>query len=191
MNAYYKIQEQKKKSDKLILEALITRRWGGQLPACATRIEFQVCRPWLPHHGVDSPADLLRLQGSIISHLMQWFRITTTPIDRKNKNQARAKTHPLWVWLTESFLECYGDSSEELTPLDRAAVRPLMLIKQARGCLASGLLQRGVRAGSYDEFVHEAAKLLYETGDDKKDAERDQRQFVFDYQCRGSEHFAA
>jgi hypothetical protein len=188
---YDKLKELLGKADYLYWRAMVERRWGGGFPSSATRVEFQVSREWLLKRGVDTPADLFELQGSLIKKLMfDWFRVTTAPVDRDNKNQSRAETHPLWLGLASAFEQVYGSATGELYPVLRDKIHPMRLIKQARGCLASALLQRGASLPSYSDFVAAAARLLLETADSAEEKLHEQRIFMLNYQRRRTEHAA-
>jgi hypothetical protein len=185
LTVYDKLAEQAGKGDKLYLQALIDRRWGGELPTAASRIEFQVSRPWLKDNGIDSTTELFQHAGSIVEKLTtKWFRLTTEPIDRASNHQSRATTLPLWTNIQNAFVWEFGQPTRSLVPIERKQITAEHLGKQARGCLISALLQMGVRCTSYDDFVEQAGKVLWAiAGDDNAQIE-----FVEEFWCRESEH---
>jgi hypothetical protein len=161
LNIYDKIQERLGKSDQLYLQALIDRRWHGSIPNGASRFEFQIRRPWLMENGISSPDDFFQLSGSLCEKLTHdWFRLTTEPVDRKNKHQSRATTHPLWIGVQEAFASLFGQPEGDLVPIDRDKVTPIQLARQGRGCLVNCLLQKGIEFRSYIDFVRKVADLL-------------------------------
>lgn len=161
MTVYDKVRERFGKTDALYLQALIDRRWGGDIPDTAARIEFQMARNWFRDHGINSPEDFLLHRGTLAELLThEWFRLTEGPVDREGKHQSRAKTHLLWLGIQEGFAAIFGPSQGELTPLDRERVQPIELARQGRGCLAACLLQMGIEVKSYDQFVQACMAIL-------------------------------
>jgi hypothetical protein len=161
LNVYDKAMERLGKVDQLYLQALIDRRWHGSTPYPAARIEYQLRRPWLMENGVSSPEDFFRLSGSLCEKLTHdWFRLTTEPVDRKNKHQSRATTHPLWIGVQDAFADLFGQPQGELVPIDRDKVTPIQLARQGRGCLVNCLLQKGIEFKTYIDFVRKVADLL-------------------------------
>ena len=185
LTVYDKVAELAKKMSVDYIQAMVERRWGGTMPEKATRVEFQCSREWLRNQGVDSPTSFFRLQGTLAEKLAeQWFRLTDRPVDRKNKNQGRAETHPLWVAIQEAFQVVYGEPAGELRPIERAKIQPIRLLKMARGCLRSALLQMGKRCQDYGEFVGRAAMVLEDLGA----IENDEAAFMKEYFYRQTEY---
>lgn len=171
LTAYDKVDERMGKADSLYLAALIERRWGGSVPQAAARIEYQLNRPWLRNNGIDSPEDFLNHRGTLSEKLTSdWFRITATRVERRNKHQSRAGVHPLWAGIQEGFVAIFGPPQGLLEPLSRNHVRPIELARQGRGCLLSCLLQMRIEISSYQQFVAACSDLLF--GLFPKDAER-------------------
>ncbi|MGE0537941.1 MAG: hypothetical protein AB7O68_23460 [Pirellulales bacterium] len=183
---YDKLEQQRRKCDDLYFRALVERRWGGSQPEKAARLEFQVSRERLCKCGIDSPADLCRLSGSLVATLMSdWFRLTVEAVDRRNNHQSRAETLPLWQSIAGAFIAVFGQPAGPLVPLDRSRIDPIRLVKQGRGCLANALLQRGVLPTTYHGLVVAAAQLLNEV-----DGGADQVAYLEDYRRRATEHAA-
>jgi hypothetical protein len=161
LTVYNKAHEQLGKTDRLYLQALVDRRWFGQLMWTATRVEYQLCRRWLREHGIDSPEDFLERRGKLAEKLTHdFFRITEDYVDLRGKHQGRAETHPLWVGIQKGFETVFGPPQGELVPLDRQKVQPVELVRQGRGCIANGLLQMGVEFKTYPEFLRAANSVL-------------------------------
>ena len=167
------------------IQALIERRWGNEEPRKATRVEFQCSRRWLLNNGVSSPMEFFGLQGALVEKLTgEWFWITTTPVDRKNKNQSRAETHPLWLSIQKAFRAIYGEPVGELKRIERDKILPIQLIKQGRGCLRSALLQMKRPCRNYAGFVAECGRAMERLGL----AERDSVAFMDEYERRQMEY---
>jgi hypothetical protein len=175
---YDKLFEVDRKCDELYRQGLIDRRWGGERPENATRIEYQCSRPWLVRQGVDSPEDLFRLQGSIVKKLTsEWFRLTDRAVDREHKNQGRAEVLPLWSAIQSAFARVYGEPAGPLVPIRREKITPVRLLKQGRGCLRNALLQMRRECKTYPEFIRELGDALRNLGAVTKDMVR----FMNDY----------
>ena len=67
----------------------------------------------------------------------KWFRLTDQRVDRKNKNQGRAKNSELWNVVQSKFKEWTVEPLER-KPMDESATVPNFqaLEKQAIGCIS-------------------------------------------------------
>jgi hypothetical protein len=161
LTVYDKVAERMGKVDQLYNRALIDRRWHGHIPRIAARIEYQLRRPWLLDKGISTPRDFLERRGSLGDTLTKdWFRITQRKVDRRNKHQSRAKTHPLWIGIQQAFEIVFGPSEGFLPPIKRNKITPIELAAQARGCLAACLLQMGVEVRNYKDFARKSGQLM-------------------------------
>ena len=117
-------------TDPGLYQAMIDRRWGGQKPDHATRIEFQLSRACLRDFGIDSPSQFMKSIGTIVLELsFNWFRLTAEAVDRKNNHQSRALTHPVWEEIQGAFVKCFIDAfAEPLSPIHREQVDVKRLI---------------------------------------------------------------
>ncbi len=184
LTVYDKRMQVIQSADALYAQAMIDRRWGGQEPLKATRVEFQCAREWLREQGINSPCDFRQLQGAIAEKLThEWFRIADRAVDRKNKNQSRAGTLPLWALVQDGFRRIFGECTGELVPVQRERIRPERLLKQARGCLMNAMLQMGWKVRTYPEFCLQSQRALHQLGMVEKDAEA----FVEEYGRRETE----
>lgn len=162
MVVYDKVEEQINKADALYLRALIDQRWGGVFPKYATRIEYQISRPWLVRNGIETPGRFAKLCGSLIGKLTkEWFRLTKESIESDQKHQSRAETSVIWTAIQEAFQEVYGKPTEPLLPIRRDQVDPCRLIAQGFGCLTSAVLQTGRAVMNFDDLVAEQINLIY------------------------------
>jgi hypothetical protein len=158
---YDKIQERMGKADSLYLRALVDRRWYGVTPASATRIEYQMLRRWLLEKGIASPEDFLSTRGTLVHELTyDWFRLTARRVDRRNKHQSRAKTHPIWIGVQQGFQDIFGKPEGALRPIRRDKVSPTKLSEQGRGCFANALLQMDMPYQTYGEFAEMCKRLI-------------------------------
>jgi hypothetical protein len=187
LTVYDKLAQVLIKSDVLYRQAMQDRRWDGELPDKATRVEFQASRQWLLNQGVDSPDDLFRLAGAVVAKLTgEWFRLTAKPVDRENNNQGRAETLALWEQIQLGFARVFGEPNGQLIPIERERIHPERLIRQGRGCLANAMLQMGRRCETFDDFVFSAVEVLQRSVPTAEDAVK----FIEDYRRRITE-FAA
>lgn len=117
------------------LELMMARRWNGEMPAQAVRVEFRLWREKLREFGVDTPEDFYRKRRTMIDYLCRdWFRFTAGPVDRQNT--MRAITLPLWVDVHEAFAEWAGQpNGEVLEPLPKGPVDVTNLLKSGYGLL--------------------------------------------------------
>jgi hypothetical protein len=161
LSVYDKIQERLGKVDRLYLQGLIDRRWYGAIPQAAVRVEYQMRRRWLLEQGIATPDDFLKRCGALSAKLTHdWFRITEKPVDRANKHQSRAETHPIWKGIQAAFAGMFGEPEADLVPIRRDKIMPTELAKQARGCLVNCLLQMGMPLESYEQFAEMSRRLL-------------------------------
>lgn len=125
--------------EKKTLNLMCKRRWGGETPSCATRVEFRVRRQALKRAGIDSVEDLFEKEGDLLQYLCtRWLRFTDGPLDRENRNQARIDTLPLWADVHDRFVEGVGGlSGKPLAPLPKQPVSMVQWGKQAVGVVFS------------------------------------------------------
>ncbi len=57
----------------------------------------RIRRDGLKSHGIDCVQDYLDRRESLAKYLTtEWLRLTLDHVDKKNKNQSKARTLPLW-----------------------------------------------------------------------------------------------
>ena len=109
LTAYDKLAEMtKKKRGNDYRQAMIQKRWGGELPTSASRIEFQILKGRLFDIDMKTARDVLDRLSEVVADATAesprcFFRLTESPPDSKNGHQSRAKTLPLWKWIIECF----------------------------------------------------------------------------------------
>lgn len=133
LEVYDKLAEVRASRNSRKLELMVARRWNGEMPAQAVRVEFRVGREKLKEFGIDSPEDFYRKRRTLVDYLCQaWFRFTSGPVDRLNTS--RAVTLPLWTQVHEAFAAWAGQpSGEVLAPLPKGPVNVDHLLKQSYG----------------------------------------------------------
>jgi len=161
LNVYDKMEDQRRKYDAEIFQALIDRCWGGTEPEHATRLEYQISRAWLMKFGIKSVADLLANLGSIVHKLTHEFiRLTVEPVISEEKHQSRAETHPLWEAIQAAFLEGAKAPVGKLARIRHECVNPKKLAAQAAGCLLSAALQRKLAFVTFEDFLEAARAMI-------------------------------
>jgi hypothetical protein len=131
---YDKLREVEKKADPVKELAMKVHRWGGDFPDEATRVEFQIRRDGLKSHGIDTVQDYLDRRASLASYLTEeWLRLTAAHVDKKNKNQSKARTLPLWQEVSENLVAWGAGATAELDPLKKEDANVLQLFKQMLG----------------------------------------------------------
>lgn len=110
-------------------------RWGGVIPEAATRVEFELRRKAIKERGIDSVEDYFAKRADLIHYLTtKWLRFTANKVDRKNKNQSKAQTLPLWNQVRKAFKNWAGEPPGlSLAPLPKEQADVRNLIKQLLG----------------------------------------------------------
>ncbi|WP_077027724.1 hypothetical protein [Fuerstiella marisgermanici] len=140
VSIYDKLFEALHKQDPVYLSAMMQRRWGG-LPSCATRVEWQMGRPYLKQFGLDTAQETMKRMPDLFDKLTAdpggAFRLTATKPDKENKHQSRAATHPLWERVIEIGRTKIGRGNEPLKRLDRTKIDETRAIAQIIGYVTS------------------------------------------------------
>jgi len=170
--------------DALYAEAWVQKRYGGEVPDVACRVEAQLCREFLKQFGIDTPADLKRSGAALFSRfLLERFRLVDRRIRKGDRNHSRAKVLPIWNDLAAVSEKIFGHIDGPLIRVDRSRVDPKRLLKQAIGCARNALLQKGEKVLTLQDFqaaVYREIEAQYPT-------EAEQLEFLEDYRCRESE----
>jgi hypothetical protein len=156
LRVYDKFLEAMVSADVVKREVLIERRWGGQVPSCATRVEFQLKREALRVMGFDEVPKLLGNLKSVSEWLTgEWCRFTDGVSDRSHTD--RCEPSALWRRVTDALVVAFRSGVE--LPIEwrrKLQGDPLKLLKQAAGCLSSAL---ALRAPAFNEFGNVVARL--------------------------------
>jgi hypothetical protein len=146
---YFKTSELKKMavSNPSKFQLVVEEQLGGSFDfnTSLTRVEFRLWRDVLRLYGVDTIADLRRMETDIVAYLTsKWFRVLSVPKSDVKGHEFEASVHPVWVRVQESFRRFFpGDGKPvEVITLRRdkpISCEPEALSKQAAGCLESML----------------------------------------------------
>lgn len=154
LRGYDKLLQQSRKYNAEVIQALIDRCYGGSLPDCATRLEWQLGREFLKRYEIHSLADVQAHLGSLLSQLStDFFRFTCEPVVSASKHQSRAQVHPLWTAVQTVLLDHAQMPAQKLVPIRYENVNPRKLVAQGIGCLTSALLQQNKVFTTFAEFV--------------------------------------
>ena len=155
MRIYDKLAETLKCDNPRKVYAMIKRRWNEKIPDQAARVEFEIRREALKEHGIDSVDGYFQKRADLVNYLVrEWFRLTTEPVDRKNKNQSRAEVLPLWKNVQTVFESWAGSPTGcSLAPLNLAAVDVTQMFKQALGVIRTAAQCQGRNNLSTEELL--------------------------------------
>ena len=144
LRIYDKAVQLKEQPDIIKQFLMIERRWHGEAPESATRVEFQLNRGALKQRGIDSPADYLLKRGDLIHYLCQdWIRFTARAVDKTNTTRARVL--PLWKKVATGFANWAGSSTgQDLSPLPTDTMDVRQLLKQAIGAVLTAAVLQGL-----------------------------------------------
>lgn len=147
------------KDDPIKKAILIKMRWGEKVDD-AVRVEFQLRRKTLKKRfTIESTEELFKNLGTIAEwSTKKWFRLTDRRVDRKNKNQSRAKNCSFWNLVVGKF-EHWTDDALERKPAKDSDLKPnfQQLEKQAIGCISKIAAHR-----DGDSFFDAAIRILKE-----------------------------
>jgi hypothetical protein len=117
---------------------LIEKRWGGELPEAATRVEFQLGRELLKERWEIHTFDDLEAKGpQLVTWLTtQWYRLAECVVDRENRNHSRASTAAVWQRVCEAFAWVGRNTIPTVLPRKVLQPKAEQLLKQALGCFA-------------------------------------------------------
>jgi len=133
---YDKLEETKR--DDVKRQVMIEKRWNGETPEHATRVEFQLRREHLKSMGIDSMADYFERRADVWAYMCDgWFRMTEGAVDRENRNQGTAETWSLWETVRAAFVAWAGAERVEVVRTKLRECNFEALERQAAGCLLS------------------------------------------------------
>lgn len=166
MRVYDKLREVKQSQDWAKLEALMQKRWGGVVPDCATRVEFQLRRETLRDRWqVSTIEDYKQKRRQILEWLTSdWMRLVSgaTKAVRENRNQTRCPTLPLWDRVREAFFAWVGTNAIPVV-VARGVLRPSVeaIGKQICGCMTTLAALIGRAPATVDEWMTEAGQVFW------------------------------
>lgn len=102
------------------------------MPRCG--LSFRFAEKGWKSHGIDSVQDYFDRQNSLGRYLTtEWLRLTLDHVDKKNKNQSKARTLPLWLEVSEKLSSRPVEFDAPLDPLPKEKADVDQLIKQMVG----------------------------------------------------------
>lgn len=152
LRIYDKLAECEQSGPKF--DVLLQMRYGGEIPAAATRVEFQLRRKVLKELSIETVSDWIAKRASVLDYLTaHWFRLTSEEVDRENTQ--RAGPSSLWQRVCEGFSSWAGVA---LLPAVRDRVKRQVLevgglMRQAFGCVTSAAAVRGRLVSSWGDMV--------------------------------------
>lgn len=169
MRAYNKKAELEHKMNPRKWQAMIERRWGGEIPEHATRVEFEIRREALKARGIDTVEDYFKKRADLCNYLCnEWFRYVE-PGGTVDPRKHRWPTHPDWTIVQRGFRDVYGGKlGMDLAPLPKAECDVSALAKQAFGVVMKAAECQGKDLVSYQEFMRYCARFFQEAAKAKK-----------------------
>lgn len=134
VRVYDKILETRNQAEKR--NFLIEARWGGVLPECASRVEFQLRSGDLRKRGIRTLEDYFDKCVSLADYCTtEWFRMTDDENDHKHGD--RLGNWDVWDFVIASFHKWTSDSGGncEISRVKTPKGDKTKLINQAVGCL--------------------------------------------------------
>lgn len=134
-------------------DAMVQMRFGGEVPAEVTRVEFQLRRKVLKELGIDTIASWIEKRASVLDYLTaHWFRLTAEAVDVDHTE--RAAPSGLWQRVSEGFSSWAGVA---LLPAVRDRMKRKVLeigglMRQAFGCVTSAAAVRGVAITAWSDM---------------------------------------
>lgn len=169
MRAYNKLAELEHKMNPRKWQAMIERRWGGEIPTYATRVEFELRREALKARGIDTIEDFFRKRASLAEYLCtDWFRYLTMD-PRGEKHTKDVPVHPGWEIVQQGFRSVFqGRLDMDLSPLPKAACDVSALGKQAFGVVLKAAECQGKELRNYSEFMRYCSGFFQDAAKSKK-----------------------
>lgn len=160
LNVYDKLREVTRRDEAYRL-AMMERRWGGVVPAAATRVEYQIGKAWLDQYGLRTAENVLVQLPDIVAKLVgkeprHFVYFTNRVPDRDNRHQSRVEVHSIWGQIVEAMQQSAGEPRSKLRPIERAS----MSLKGAWGMVLSGLTTAAARTGRYCASLDDAKQML-------------------------------
>ena len=170
LRCYDKLAELDHKMNPRKWQAMVLRRWGGEEPVHATRVEFELRREALKQRGIDTIEDLFHKRTAIVEYLTgEWFRYVKKPRGQKEKRKCRWPVHPVWKTVQGGFSSVFGGSMDrDLSPLPKAECDVSALGKQAFGVVMKAAECQGEELGSYQDFMRYCSKFFQSAAKAKK-----------------------
>jgi hypothetical protein len=143
------------------LRAMIQNRWGGRLPDCATRIEYQIQRERFADPAMRTVEGALKHLPSLVAELTRFdehpfFLLTDRVPDRAGRHQNRANALPSWERAIQHFRALVGEPGRKLQKPQPGMMNAKLAVSRAMGavCCAAAQLEMyiGDREGLLEVF---------------------------------------
>jgi hypothetical protein len=170
VNVYDKLADAFERHDGVYQLAMKSRRWGGITPEAATRVEYQLRRPWLSRYReCASASSVFENLGTIVGKLVNTgtrplFMLTDRTPDKKNKHQSRCEVLPLWAAIARRFQDAAGEPRGTLTPIPRWEAAFPRLYAMGVGALTSAAAKMGLVLESPADVATVVEKLMENAG---------------------------
>ncbi|MBI1348988.1 hypothetical protein GC163_22175 [bacterium] len=164
LTIYDKLRETFAKKSEAYQQAMIQTRWGGKVPASATRIEYQIRRGWFADkEGFKTTQGVLDRLADVISHITRFeshppFVLTSTVPDRKGRHQDRAEVLPDWRRAIEAMRELAGQPRRPVERLNRSMMTAIKSVQNAIGYILTAASQLELvveNVGDLEAVFHE------------------------------------
>lgn len=154
LRIYDKVEELQQQAGTAKHQLMIDKRWGGELPEHATRVEFQVRREALRETlGMTTVEEVFDGLATIADYCTNdWFRLTER-VDKENGNQKRAKTCQYWRHVQDGFKRWINQPSAPRVKPTKRPPEPTRLARQMAGCAISLVASTTTRVADYGEFL--------------------------------------
>ena len=175
LRVYDKIFEMSRGQEGQVKAQVFAERYGGELPPVLTRVEYQMRRSKTREfeicgERVDTVEEYERNKGAIWNYLTrEWFRITDGAVDRKNKNQSKAKIWDVWELVGRA-----SEMSEEDAALLKVRRVPRLgdvdlrqLVSQGMSCLVKAAIYQGFFVETREDFAGASGFLAGRYGDER------------------------
>lgn len=161
---YNKLFLVNKKPDEEVLQFMKAKRWGGEIPPCATRIELEIRRAAQHRYGLETVAETLQRIPDIVAKLLgigpyPYFRLLDAAVDRVNKHQSRVADLPLWASVLECMSKISGQREQPLRTFPRAAVTGKNVAGRIINALIRLAISRGRLPSTRDDLIVELNDL--------------------------------
>lgn len=154
LRMYDKVQELKAHPDPVKEQLLIERRWGGEKPEAAMRVEFELRGELLRRFNIRTVAELAERVNEV-SHwlLVAWIRFAAEEVDRENNHQSRAsELHPLWEKTCAAFAAWCGQvQAFREVPAKLGQVNAKMRARAVNGYIAGWVAKLGKAFDTVEE----------------------------------------
>ena len=148
---YDKLLEVEHQPEKMMI--LIHTRWGGRLPQCATRVEYQIGSEDLRKLGIVTLEDYKNKRCSLFEYLTHnWFRMTDTEPTKNHHD--RTETSNVWKIVQTAFSRWTGKQIEALKFRVDQIPDYSQLSKQAIGCISSIAALKDIEFDDTETLAH-------------------------------------